>query len=172
MIKSRQLLIMLITLVMLLAACGDGDDGETISDTVPIGVPTLQPRIIVEDCTDIAIENWADFIYPNTEEFIAQAQAYGSQGADTESASLTEGYNQLIVLRDDVTTYRTPDCLAGQHQIVLDNMQSVIRTYQGFAVGRLTVGDFRDDLESDIARLQNHLEIDLNRFMTEVYNNN
>lgn len=170
-IMNRMLTVLWVVLMVALVACGSDRDDSTIDSSVELQVPTLMPRNIVVDCSDAAIENWADLMYPNVRDFASKAQSFASTASDTDESALQNSWNQLIVLRDNITIYTTPDCLERQHDQILTRLQAIIEEFQKFGTGRSTVADFQDGIDENVTALEDQLNR-LNAFMTELYNNN
>ncbi len=158
--------------VWLLAACGGEERDESrINSGLNLIVPTLQSRNLVEECSDSLIENWADLIYPNSQEFIRESDAFATQASDAAADGLETTWTRLILLRDNMTTYTTPTCLQRQHDELLSRFQAMLETFQQFGVGRITVAEFQDDVKDNNSGIEEHLER-LNGFMAEIYGSN
>lgn len=161
----------LLMLVIALVACSNDDDQTKIEDSVELVVPTLPARTLVETCTDPDIENWADLVLPNTNEFKREAQSFATRASNTEEGALEITWVRLIVLRDAVASYPTPTCLDRPHDQLLARLQSVLGEYQSFGIGRSTVADLQEGVASELNSLDEQVR-QLNRVMAELYNNN
>ncbi|PJF44220.1 MAG: hypothetical protein CUN55_05145 [Phototrophicales bacterium] len=169
----RRALFLGLVLIVALGACGGGEkrNESKIQDPFELIVPTLQPRTIIEGCTDIDIENWADLMLPNLQEFMDESQAYVTQVEKASSDELRDTWNRLVALRDNMTTYPTPTCLERQHDQVLNRLQSILEEYQKFGIGRSSVSDFQEGFNADMKGLEEQIDR-LNIVMNELYTTN
>ncbi|MCB9451659.1 MAG: hypothetical protein H6672_09480 [Anaerolineaceae bacterium] len=166
---SRRLSIILV--VILLVACTVDESGQP---TLPAPITLTPPAAITVQGTcdeNSTLERWLQTTSLALSDFIVTMNSTAAQ----ERAGMSDSIYRLAALRDAVIAAAAPDCGIGVQERMVDAMNTVVTTLQGYFNGDLpnlgsTIGDASALLDRVIAE-QNELIVRLETQINQQNNN-